>query len=78
MLRRGSLAIPPELNAEALQLPARTIAASEVFVGSDPDDAARARNLDDLRFRRVGVGVAIGDSARYGAQRLWAVLVFTD
>jgi uncharacterized protein YkwD len=78
MLRRGSLAVPPELNSEALLLPARSLAAAEAFVASDVGDAARSRHLHDQRFRRVGAGVAIGDSARYGAQRLWLVLVFTD
>jgi uncharacterized protein YkwD len=78
MLRRGSVAVPPDLNAEALRLPERRIAAAETFVGSDVGEAARSRHLHDPRFRRVGVGAAIGDSARYGAQRLWIVIVFTD
>lgn len=78
MLRRGSLAVPAELNTEALQLGRRTIAAAEAFVGSDVGEAARSRHLADTRFRRVGVGAAVGDTARYGAQRLWIVLVFTD
>jgi uncharacterized protein YkwD len=78
MLRRGSLTVPAELNTEALQLGRRSIAAAEAFVGSDVGEAARSRHLADPRFRRVGVGAAVGDSARYGAQRLWIVLVFTD
>jgi uncharacterized protein YkwD len=78
MIRRGSLTVPSELNEEALRLPDRSLAAAEAFVGSDVGDAARSRHLNDSRFRRVGAGVAIGDSARYGAQRLWMVLVFTD
>lgn len=78
MVRRGTLEVPPDVNAEALQLPGRNVVAVEAFVGSDVGDAARSRNLRDPRYRRVGVGTATGDSARYGAQRLWMVLVFTD
>jgi hypothetical protein len=32
----------------------------------------------DGRFRRVGVGVAVGDSARFGVGRLFIAVVFTD
>jgi uncharacterized protein YkwD len=56
----------------------RRLAAVDVFVGSRPDDATRSTNLGDARFHRVGVGVATGDSARYGAQRLWIAVLYTD
>jgi hypothetical protein len=47
-------------------------------VASAPAEALRSRNLPDPRFRRVGVGVATGDSRRYGARRLWIAVVYTD
>ncbi len=56
----------------------RRIAAVDVFVAGGPDDAARSANLKDARFARVGVGVASGDSARFGKARLWIAVVYTD
>ncbi len=56
----------------------RKIAAADAFVASKPSDAARSQNLPDPRFRRVGVGVAVGDSRRYGAGLLWIAVVYTD
>jgi uncharacterized protein YkwD len=43
-----------------------------------PRGGGRSRNLPDPRFRRVGVGVAQGDSRRYGARRLWIAVIYTD
>jgi uncharacterized protein YkwD len=56
----------------------RGLAAVDVYVASGPEDATRSRNLPDPRFRRVGVGVATGDSARFGAGRTWIAVVYTD
>jgi uncharacterized protein YkwD len=56
----------------------RKIAAVDVFVGTGPLDAIRSTNLKDARFRRVGVGVAAGDSARFGKGRVWIAVVYTD
>jgi len=56
----------------------RRVAAVDVFVASGPDEATRSRNLPDARFRRVGVGVASGDSERFGAGRVWIAVVYTD
>jgi hypothetical protein len=50
----------------------------DVFVASDPGEAVRSANLRDRRFRRVGVGVAEGDSRRFGAGRLFVAVVYTD
>jgi hypothetical protein len=50
----------------------------DVFVASGPEEAARSANVRNARFRRVGVGVALGDSARFGAGRLWIAVVYTD
>ncbi len=65
-----------DLGARALA--GRGLAAVDVFVASAPAEALRSRNLPDPRFRRVGVGVATGDSRRYGARRLWIAVVYTD
>jgi uncharacterized protein YkwD len=56
----------------------RKVAAVDVFVGTGPDDAVRSANLRDVRFRRVGVGLASGDSARFGKGRIWIAVVYTD
>lgn len=65
------------LGERALAL-RRGIAAADVFIASAPTEAVRSTNLRDPRFRRVGVGVTIGDSRRYGARRLWIAVVYTD
>ncbi len=67
----------PGLEGRALAL-RRGIAAVDVFVASAPADAIRSTNLRDRRFRRVGVGVATGNSRRFGASRLWIAVVYTD
>ena len=65
------------LAEKALAL-GRKIAAVDAFVATKPSDATRSKNLPDRRFRRVGVGVAIGDSRRYGAGLLWIAVIYTD
>jgi uncharacterized protein YkwD len=37
-----------------------------------------SKNLADLRYSRVGVGLARGDSARYGADKLWVVIIYAN
>lgn len=56
----------------------RGIAAADAFVASDPGEAVRSRNIADPRFRRVGVGVVIGESRRFGPGRLFIAVVYTD
>lgn len=56
----------------------RRLAAVDVFVAGGPEDATRSSNLADARFRRVGVGVVVRDSARFGRERLWIAVVYTD
>ncbi len=65
------------LGESALRL-GRKLAAVDAFVATKPSDAARSRNLADRRFRRVGVGIAIGDSPHYGVGLLWIAVVYTD
>ncbi len=65
------------LSERALLL-GRKVAAVDAFVATKPSDATRSKNLQDRRFHRVGVGVAIGDSARYGTGLLWIAVVYTD
>jgi uncharacterized protein YkwD len=77
MLRRGEPS-DPQLGDEALHL-RRKLAAVDVFVAARPEEAAaRSNNVRDPRFRRVGVGVAVGDTARYGPGRLWIAVIYTD
>jgi uncharacterized protein YkwD len=66
-----------DLAARALAL-GRRVSAVDAFVAASAGDAARSRNLPDPRFRRVGVGTATGDSARYGAGLLWIAVIYTD
>jgi uncharacterized protein YkwD len=77
MRRAGSPEAGEDLAQRALGL-GRKISAVDVFVASRGDDAARSANVRDGRFRRVGVGVAVGDSARFGVGRLFIAVVFTD
>jgi uncharacterized protein YkwD len=65
------------LGDRALALP-RALAAVDVFVASAPGDAVRSANVRDDRFGRVGVGVASGDSRRFGSGRLWIAVIYTD
>ncbi len=66
-----------EAGDQALQL-GRKVASVDAFAATAVEDAARSRNVGDVRFRRVGVGVATGDSARYGAGLLFIAVVYTD
>lgn len=76
MLRAGAPGAAG-LPEEALAL-GRSEAAADLFVAASPSDAARSRNVADGRFHRVGVGVAVGDSPRYGAGLLWIVVLYSD
>jgi uncharacterized protein YkwD len=76
-MRREGAPEPGDLGQRALGL-GRRISAVDVFVASEAADASRSANVRDGRFRRVGVGVAVGDSPRFGADRLWIAVVFTD
>jgi uncharacterized protein YkwD len=84
MLRRGD-PDPGELAGRALALrPAARgrggtdLAAADAFVAVAPADAARGPNAADPRWRRAGVGVARGDSPRFGAGLYWIAVVYTD
>jgi hypothetical protein len=68
---------PGDADRRALGL-GRSLAAVDVFVASAPDEAIRSANLRDRRFTRVGVGATTGDSRRFGAGRLFVVVVYTD
>ena len=76
MARRGEPA-PGDAAARALAF-GRKIAAVDAFLGARASDAARSRNLADPRFGRVGVGVAVGDSAGHGRGMLFIAVVYTD
>jgi uncharacterized protein YkwD len=56
----------------------RELAAADAFIASSPAEAIRSRNLTDARFRRVGVGVVIGESRRFGPGRLFIAVVYSD
>lgn len=66
-----------DLAARALGM-GRRVGAADAFVAASTAEVVRSRNLPDPRFRRVGVGVATGESARYGAGLLWIAVVYTD
>ena len=65
------------LASSALRL-GREISAADAFIARAPEEALRSRNLTDARFRRVGVGVAVGDSRRFGPARLFVAVVYSD
>jgi len=56
----------------------RRLAAADAFIARVPEEALRSRNLTDARFRRVGVGVAAGDSRRFGPARLFIAVIYGD
>jgi len=76
MLRRDDPE-PGRVAEEALAL-GRRDAGADAFVGASPDAAASSGSLRDARYRRVGVGVAFGDSRRFGAGLLWIAVIYTD
>ena len=69
----GAAGLPEEALARG-----RSEAAADVYVAASPSGATRSRNVGDARFHRVGVGVAVGDSPRYGAGLLWIVVLYSD
>jgi uncharacterized protein YkwD len=77
MARAGHASPVAALGDRALAL-GRRVSAADTFVASAPSEAVRSRNLPDAALRRVGVGVVVGDSVRYGAGRLWIAVVYTD
>ena len=84
MLRRDHPS-PGDLAGRALALGAGSrpggpgeVAVADSFVGGTPEDAARSPNAVDARFRRFGVGVVRGDSARFGAGLYWIAVVYTN
>ena len=56
----------------------RKLAAADAFVASRAADATRSKNLADHSFRRVGVGVTVGDDPRLGSGLLWIAVIYTD
>jgi uncharacterized protein YkwD len=66
-----------DLAPRALAL-GRGLAAVDAYVASVPEEATRSLNLENARFRRVGVGVVEGASRRFGAGRLFIAVVYTD
>jgi len=68
---------PGDARERALRA-GRGLAAVDVFVASAPEEATRSANVRDPRFRRVGVGTATGESARFGPGRLWIAVVWSD
>jgi hypothetical protein len=77
MARAGEPGAGGALGDRALSL-GRRLSAADAFVASAPGEAIQSRNVRDASLRRVGVGVVVGDSARYGAGRLWIAVVYTD
>ncbi|HTP25771.1 MAG TPA: CAP domain-containing protein [Anaeromyxobacteraceae bacterium] len=56
----------------------RKLIGADAFIAAKVSEVTRSLNLRDARFRRVGVGVAIGDSPRYGNGLLWIAVIYTD
>jgi uncharacterized protein YkwD len=76
-MRRRDDPDPGDAGRRALDL-GRRLSAVDAFVASDPSEAVRSKNLPDARFRRVGVGVSLGDGGRFGPGRLWIVVLYSD
>jgi uncharacterized protein YkwD len=65
------------LAAGALRM-GRELAAADAFIARSHDEALRSRNLTDARFGRVGVGVVVGDSGRFGPARLFIAVLYSN
>lgn len=57
-------------------LPDLGAVAVDLFVADTPKVGGESKNLGELKNRVVGVGVAKGDSARYGKGRYWIVVIY--
>jgi uncharacterized protein YkwD len=53
-----------------------TSAAVDLFVASDPGALPRSQNAADARNAWVGVGAVKGDSATYGKEKYWVVVIY--
>lgn len=76
MLRNGEPAAAG--LADAALDRGRRVAAADAFVATRPGEAARSRHVSDPRYARVGIGVVVGDSPRFGSGLLWIAVVYTD
>jgi uncharacterized protein YkwD len=59
-------------------LPALTGIAVDFVISEEPTALPELLNLRKGHYDRVGVGMALGDSARYGKGRAWLVVVYAS
>jgi hypothetical protein len=52
-------------------------AAVDIYVAEDPTAAPESKSLLDARNSQVGVGLVRGDSATFGKDRYWVVVIYT-
>ena len=51
-------------------------AAADLYVGSQPEDVLRSKNLENADWTHVGIGALYASSDAYGPGRLWVLVVF--
>ena len=51
-------------------------AAADLYVGSQPEDVLRSKNLENADWTHVGIGALYASSEAYGPGRLWVLVVF--
>jgi len=75
--RAGEMKVSGAIAAQTLEkVPELEGAVAEIFVGGGPEVVAASKNLAEPRWTRLGVGAVYAGSKRYGAGRLWVVLLY--
>lgn len=76
-LPRAALPGVPPLQERAFEaVPELGSVAVDLFVADTPKVGGASKNLAEARNRVVGVGVAKGDSEKYGKGRYWIVVIY--
>ena len=53
-------------------------ASVDLAIVDAPSLVPASKNLADARYQSVGVGLVRGDSERYGADKLWLVVIYAS
>ncbi len=73
----GELKLSGATAARALdKVPELQGAVAEIYIGGGPDVVANSKNIAEARWTRLGVGAVYASSKRFGAGRLWVVLLY--
>ena len=51
-------------------------AAADLYVGTQPEDVLRSKNLEAAGWTHIGIGALYANSEAYGPGRLWVLVLF--